>query len=173
MKIVNWMLAGVLAVFAGCSNSSVGPNAATTNEGPTNSQYLAASEPADAIPVGEARAAIEDKQTVTLVGTIGGSSQPFVDGLAAFTIVDPKVSYCSPDEGCPTPWDYCCTQDQVKDNIATVKVVDDSGSPVAENARQLLGVEELSTVVVEGTAKRDDAGNLTVAATKVFVRPSE
>ena len=40
--------------------------------------------------MGEARNAVEDEQKVTLVGTIGGSSDPFVDGLAAFTIVDSK-----------------------------------------------------------------------------------
>lgn len=125
------------------------------------------------MPVGEAREAVENDQSVTLVGTIGGSSEPFVDGLAAFTIVDPKVPYCAPHEGCPTPWDYCCTQDQVKNNLATVKVVDESGSPVSGDARQILGVKELSTVVVQGKAKRDDQGNLTVSATKVFVRPTE
>ena len=41
------------------------------------------------------------------------------------------------------------------------------------DARKLLGVKELSTVVIQGKATRDDQGNLTVAATKVFVRPSE
>ncbi|MCA9124911.1 MAG: hypothetical protein KDB11_32265 [Planctomycetales bacterium] len=173
MKMVKWMLIGVFAVFAGCSNSDVAQNSESAANGPTDSKYVAASEPAGAMPVGEAREAVEDEQAVTLVGTIGGSSEPFVDGLAAFTIVDPKVPYCSPDEGCPTPWDYCCTQDQVKENIATVKVVGESGSPVSGDARQLLGVKELSTVVVEGKAKRDDQGNLTIAATKVFVRPSE
>jgi hypothetical protein len=114
---------------------------------------------------------VADGDAVTVVGTIGGSTEPFVDGLAAFTIVDPKVPYCAPEEGCPTPWDYCCTQDQVKDNIATIKIVDEQGSAVTADARQLLGVQELSTVVVKGTATRDDNGNLTVAATEVFVRP--
>ena len=131
------------------------------------------SEPAGAIPVGEARESTEDGQDVTLVGLIGGSSDPFVEGLAAFTIVDPKVPYCAPDEGCPTPWDYCCTQDQVKDNIATVKIVDEVGRPVVHGARGLLGVKELSTVVVKGKAKRDDQGNLTVSANQVFVRPGK
>ena len=175
MKTLNWMFVGVLAVTSGCSQSQVasGPGADVAVSAGQNSQYLADSEPDGAVPVGEARESVIDEQAVTLVGTIGGSSEPFVNGLAAFTIVDPKVPYCSPDEGCPTPWDYCCTQDQVKDNIATVKIVDDSGSPVATDARSLLNVKELSTVVVQGTARRDDQGNLTIAANKIFVRPSE
>lgn len=162
-----------LIAMVGCSSSDVTPNAESTTGGVTNSTYVAMTEPTGAMPVGEARTSVEDEQTVTLVGTIGGSSEPFVDGLAAFTIVDPKVPYCAPEEGCPTPWDYCCTQDQVKDNIATVKIVDETGGAVPSDARKLLGVKELSTVVVKGQAKRDDQGNLTIAATEVFVRPSE
>ena len=39
-----------------------------------------------------------------------------------------------------------------------------------EDARKLLDVKELSTVVVQGKAQRDDAGNLTVLATGVYVK---
>jgi hypothetical protein len=52
-------------------------------------------------------------------------------------------------------------------------LVDDSGKPVTIDARELLNVKELSTVVVQGEAKRDEQGNLTIAADKVFVRPAE
>ncbi|WP_153556304.1 hypothetical protein [Roseimaritima sediminicola] len=173
MRMLQFMCLAAVGVLAGCSDQDVAQT--TTSDATTDpaTSYVVDSEPAGAIPVGEAREAVEDEQAVTLVGTIGGSAEPFVDGLAAFTIVDPKVPYCAEEEGCPTPWDYCCTQDQVKDNIATVKIVDDSGNPVASGARELLGVKELSTVVVDGKAERDEQGNLTVAATQVYVRPSE
>ena len=177
MKSLNGMFTVLLSVVVGCSvvgcSSSDDAQDAETNTASVDSRYLADSEPAGAMPVGDARVSVKDAESVTLVGRIGGSTEPFVEGLAAFTIVDLKVPHCPPEEGCPTPWDYCCTQDQVKDNIATVKIVDDAGSPVGDDARKLLGVKELTTVVVEGTAKRDDAGNLTVAATRVFVRPGE
>lgn len=39
-----------------------------------------------------------------------------------------------------------------------VKVVDSSGKPLATDARKLLGLKELQTVVVHGVAKRDDTG---------------
>ena len=174
MKIVmTWSMVGLIALAIGCGGSEDAtslPGDATSDSG-ANSQYVADSEPAGAIPVGEARKNVKDEESVTLVGIVGGSAKPFVDGLAAFTIVDPKVPYCAADEGCPTPWDYCCTTDQVKDNIATVKVVDDAGSPVGSDARSLLNVEELSTVVVQGKAQRDEQGNLSVLASKVYVRP--
>ena len=172
MKMSNWMLLGVFALATGCNTSTV-VQESDSKVGSGSSQYLAAVEPDGALPVGEARKSVKDDQAVALIGVIGGSSEPFVDGLAASTIVDAKVPCCSADEGCPTPWDYCCTQDQVKDNIATVKIVDNAGKPVAADARKMLNVKELSTVVVQGTARRDDQGNLTVAASKVFVRPSK
>jgi hypothetical protein len=170
MKILNGIVVPVIGLtisMVGCGKSETAHTVESTS---VASQYVAEAEPNGAVPVGEARQSVEDEQTITLVGTIGGSSEPFVDGIAAFTIVDSKVPYCAPDEGCPTPWDYCCTQDQVKDNIATVKVVDKGGNPVAEDARGLLGVKELSTVVVKGKAIRDEQGNLTIAASEVFVR---
>ncbi len=51
-----------------------------------------------------------------------------------------------------------------------VKVVDTSGKTVATDARKLLGLKELQTVVVRGKAKRDEIGNLTVLADGIFVR---
>ena len=68
------------------------------------------------------------------------------------------------------PWDYCCETPKLKTSTALVKVVDDGGDVVKADAKQLLGVRELSTVVVKGKAQRDDAGNLTVLATTIFVK---
>lgn len=161
-----------LFIAVGCGPAKV---ATVSNETSTqlNSKYVATIEPTGAMPVGEARKVVEDGQEVTLVGLIGGSSKPFVDGLAAFTIVDSKVPYCPDEEGCPTPWDYCCQTAAVKENIATIKVVDEAGKLVSGDAKAMLNVKELSTVVVHGKAKRDDLGNLSVAANKVYVRSSE
>lgn len=161
---------GLCLGLVGCGDT---PDTDETTTPTGSTRYVAPSEPADAIEVGDAPDTMDGEQPMALIGVIGGSREPFVDGLAAFTIVDPDIPYCQPEEGCPTPWDYCCSQDQVKHNIATVTMVDASGDPVSGDARQLLGVAELATVVVEGTARRDPQGNLTVAATKVFIRPAE
>ena len=162
-------LISLCALVPGCSGTEM-PDS-ETGAAPTGPQYIASAEPDGAMPVGEARAQSSDGEAVVLLGRIGGSTEPFVEGLAAFTIVDPKVEWCPPDCGCATPWDYCCTLNEVRDNIATVKVVNDQGKPVAEHAKALLGVKELSLIVVEGTAQRDGEGNLSVLARKVFIRP--
>ncbi len=133
-------LMSLTLLAVGCGSSEV-PSASNNGGVVSNSQFVADSDPAGAMPVGQAREKTEDGQEVTLVGLIGGSSKPFVNGLAAFTIVDAKVPYFADDEGCPTPWDYCCETDAVKDNIATIKVVDESGNPVAGDAKELLNVK--------------------------------
>lgn len=158
------------ALFAGGLTGCSSENATSTAQSTPDSTYVVSSEPQGAVAVGDARESVKNDEEVVLVGRIGGSAEPFVDGIAAFTIVDPKVPHCAPDEGCPTPWDYCCTQDQVKDNIAVVKVVDAQGKPVSQDARALLGIKELSTVVVRGKAQRDADGNLALLANEVYVK---
>ena len=54
--------------------------------------------------------------------------------------------------------------------VSLVKFVDDGGELIESDARQLLGVEELSTVVITGKAQRDETGNLTVLGTGLFVQ---
>ncbi|SFJ43321.1 hypothetical protein [Planctomicrobium piriforme] len=162
------LLTGMLLTSAiGCAPS---PSAPAVTQTAPDAKYMATSEPAGAVGVGAARETAKDEEDVVLVGRIGGSTKPFVDGVAAFTIVDPKVPYCSKEEGCKTPWDYCCEQNQVKNNIAMVRFVDGGQKTVTTDARQLLGVKELNVIVVHGKAKRDADGNLTVLADQVFVK---
>jgi hypothetical protein len=160
----------VVVGLLGCSGGHNESQSVGADPSGQSSRYVVSTEPSGAIAVGDARQSVQDKDEIVLVGRVGGSSNPFVDGIAAFTIVDLKVPHCAADEGCPTPWDYCCTQDQVKGNIAMVKVVDEQGKPVAEDARQLLGVEALDAVVIHGKATRDADGNLALLADQVFVR---
>lgn len=163
-------IAIVPALLAGCGGDSSEPEAATTPA--ADATYLATVEPSGARDVIQARESAKDGDEVTVVGRIGGSVDPWIDGRAAFTIVDPSLKACSdiPGDGCPTPWDYCC-EASIGESSATVKVVDEKGDLVKADARELLNVKELDTVVVQGKAQRDEAGNLTVLAERVYVRP--
>ena len=166
----------VLSVLAvGCEPSASSPPSNRTVSAPTTTapqtELLLDTQPMDAQPVGDVREVAEDGMEVAIVGRIGGDANPWVDGRAAFTIVDPKVEPCQPDEGCPTPWDYCCSTDQLPKNRALIKFVTSAGDTLEEDARKLLGVKELQTVVVKGKARRDEAGNLTVVADGLFVVP--
>jgi hypothetical protein len=54
-----------------------------------------------------------------------------------------------------------------------VIVADEKGKVLKKDARELLGVKELDTVVIQGKAKRDKAGNVTIQAAKFFVAPDK
>ncbi|NQT12404.1 MAG: hypothetical protein HQ582_06640 [Planctomycetes bacterium] len=166
------VLSFVLLAGCGRSESALQPVSPSTPTGSAGSQFLLAAEPAEARSVREVREDADDGQPVVVVGRIGGDVSPWVDGLAAFSIVDASLAPCNEIEGdnCPTPWDYCCEADLAKARTA-VRVVDEEGKIVPTSAKDLLNIKELQTVVVEGTAKRDEAGNVIVLATGVYVRP--
>ncbi|MBI1314732.1 hypothetical protein GC176_25850 [bacterium] len=130
-------------------------------------------EPDGSAGVIAVRESAADGDDIVITGRIGGSENPWIDGRAAFSIVDPSLTACSdiPGDACEKPWDYCCQTDKLPTSTALVKFVDDNGKPLAVDSRQLLAVKELQTVVVQGKAKRDEAGNLTVVASQMFVRP--
>ena len=165
-----FIVAIAIALSGGCGGAT--PKPLTSDASADGKAYLLASEPADAKGVKDTRAAAKDAEEVTLVGRIGGDEKPWVEGQAAFLIVDTSLKPCNerPGDDCPIPWDYCCDAGELPTSKAMIKIVDAAGKTIATDARKLLGVKELQTVVVHGKAKRDDAGNLTVLADKIFVR---
>jgi hypothetical protein len=170
---------GLLVALPGCGDDPPEPDAATRID---VTPYLLAELPESAREVkavyeGGAEDGGEDGgevkgSEVVMVGRIGGSLDPWIDGRAAFNIVDRSVKACTdiPGDTCPTPWDYCCTRDGLPGAMALVKVVDSSGRLLAADARSLFGMKELQTVYVRGTASKDENGNLVVLATAVYVK---
>jgi hypothetical protein len=135
------------------------------------SKYLLKEEPEEPADVIAFRKEAKDKKDAVVIGRIGGRSNPWVKNAAAFSIVDRSLKPCNEREGdsCTKPWDYCCESDLPKATVL-VMMVDENGKVVREDARKLLSVKELQTVVVQGKAKRDKAGNVTVLASKLYVR---
>ena len=165
------VLASLIAI-AGCSRPSTEPDL-TLRPSPEGEKLFLASSPANHQTVIQARETAKDGDEVAVLGRIGGSVSPWVDGRATFTIVDPTLTACSdkPGASCGTPWDYHQEADKLPASIATVKFLDDSGKDLEIDARSLLAVKELTSIVVTGKARRDGAGNLTVLASGVFVQP--
>lgn len=153
-------------LLAGCGEAT-GPA-----QSAADSKFLLTAEPAGAQDVKAARAAVNDGDEVVVVGRIGGEEDPWVAGAAAFSIVDRSLKPCNerPGDNCEKPWDYCCDTDLLPSHRVLVKVVDANGKLVSTDARKLLAVKELETVVVRGKAQKDEAGNVTVLATGVFVK---
>lgn len=163
----------MLAMNIGCGNtpaSSSQPSSKTANI--DASQFKLTEEPDGALGVIAAKESAEDGTQLILVGRIGGSAKPWIDGRAAFMLVDASMSVVAEGEG--SEEDELCTGDCCATELANcttlVKVVDEKGQLVAVDSRELLGVKESDMVVIEGTAKKDDSGNFVMLAKGVFVR---
>jgi hypothetical protein len=165
----------VIAFVVGCGDSGCEDLASLSSSSPLidGTKYLLLKEPQDSSPVIKARQESKDGEEVVLLGRIGGSRDPWIKGRAAFSIVDPSLRACSDilDDKCPRPWDYCCELDKLEDATVFIKFVDEKGKTLKADARKLLNLKPLQTVVVRGTAVRDNDGNLTVLASGIYARP--
>lgn len=93
-------------MLVGCGQEPASPPAVASAEG---AKYLLAAEPDGAVDVIKAREEFENEKEIVIVGRIGGSENPWVDGRAAFSIVDVSLKSCDEvgSDKCPKPWDFC------------------------------------------------------------------
>lgn len=159
----------VLAV-AGCSKEAKPAGGGQLPASNLPDSYWLKAEPAGAKPAAEVREHAKTGDQVVVTGIVGGVATPFTEGVAAFTIVDKSAKPCTPDE-CPTPWDFCC-EDKTKLTKAMVTIeFREKGAAIKTSARGFHGLDHMKHVVVAGEAKRDEAGNVVVVATGIFVQP--
>lgn len=165
-------LTGLVGVV-GCGSASDTTSPVTSTSVKVDaSQFQLEEEPDGAVGVIAARESAEDGNPIVLVGRVGGSANPWIDGRAAFTLLDASMSVVA--EGKDSGEGEICTGDCCaleRQNCTTlVKVVDSKGKLVAVDSRELLGLKESDMVVVKGTAQKDKTGNFVMLARGVFVR---
>lgn len=163
----------VLAALSGCGQATDNPvSASITPVSIDGSQFLLADEPEDAVGVIEARESAKDGEPVVIVGRIGGAANPWVEGRAAFMLLDASKLVVA--EGDDSAEDEMCTGDCCATERAgcttLVKIVDASGKVIAADSRQLLGLTSDDMVVVRGKAAKDASDNFTVLADGVYIR---
>ncbi len=161
VRAVGSLVASLALFAAGCGRSeSVGEAADAAH-----SRYRLSAEPAGAIDVITAHRDAQDAEQVVVAGVVDSNANSWGQGLAAFRLVDLSLKAC--EHGCGDT----CGAAVVPGTRALVRVVDAGGQTVATDARSLLGIACSQAVVVRGSARRDEAGNLTILADGVYVRP--
>lgn len=177
------ILLGLLAFagFFGCEAKRPADSASATGASPAakvpESLFLKAAPPgARGVRAVKADAAADGE--VVIHGRIGGRAEPFVAGAAMFVLADMDLPACgegNPDDGCKTPWDYCCEPaERILGGTATIQVVGADGRPVAQGLRGVGGLEPLREVTVVGrVSQRTLDGVLVVSAHGFFVKPVE
>lgn len=163
-----------LAMTTGCGSATESPAVASSSVVNIDaSQYQLEEEPDGAVGVITARETAEDGAAIVLVGRVGGSARPWVDGRAAFTLLDASMSVVAEGEDSGEEGELCtgdCCALERQSCTTLVKVVDSQGKLVPMDSRELLGLKESDMVVVQGTAKKDKSGNFVMLAKGVFIR---
>lgn len=167
-------------LLAGCDKPQTSSNPPKTAIPAAASVALPAdlfvsSEPADVKSVIDAKKAAKEGDEVVIRGRIGGSEDPFVPERAIFTIVDKSLPHCGEmkmDDGCKTPWDYCCEpKDKLVDHSATVQIVDASGKPLKLEISKTPQLKPMSEIVVKGKLSKKDGDKVFVVnAGQIFVK---
>ncbi len=159
------------AVGCGTATDSNGTAAHATAVNIDGSKYLLNEEPDGAVGVIVARESAEDGKPLVMVGRIGGAANPWIEGRAAFTLLDASMTVVTEGEEAEGAicTEACCDEERLT-CTALVKVVDAEGQLVSVDSRQLLGVKEADMVVVEGKAQKDKTGNFVMLANRVYIR---
>lgn len=167
-------------LFIGCSDKSV-PTTENKTQAvtPTNTEnsagnpldkLLLTTEPTPASSVVETKEKVKDGEEVIVHGRV----KDFVKGYAVLVIADTSMKACidNTEETCPTPWDYCCNpKEKIQKSVATVQLTEDGTTPIKTELEGFKGLQRLSSyVTVKGKAKRDEAGNLTIIASNIFIK---
>jgi hypothetical protein len=129
------------------------------------SSHLLAADLLGAVPVLEAMTK-EPGAEVVVVGRVRELAK------GAFTIIDDSFEYCgrgdSSHDTCPTPWDYCCLdQEKVAAGTMVVKARTTDGKPIPKDA---LGVRPLDLVALRGKLEKNDRGDWAILSDAWFRR---
>lgn len=128
--------------------------------------YLLPADPTGGLSILDAKAAAP-RAGVVVVGRV----KERTPGYAAFTLTDLSLAYCgqAEAEGCPTPWDYCCTpNDQIAAATIGVVVQGPRGEPL--ELSKLPDFRNADVVVVTGDLVKDAEGNPRLLAKGWFRR---
>lgn len=165
---LSMILVALTLGITACDESSQNPTAAAG--GDTQAAWKLDAMPDGAVAVAQAKAGAKEGDLITLVGRIGGRSEPVTASSGLFIVMDPSIPSCAdnPEDQCATPWDYCCeTPETITANAATIQLRDAEGKPVVLAEGDL---QPLSRVAVVGTvAPRPNSDTLIVYATGVHV----
>ena len=159
------VLVAVAACLGACGDSTETPTPPA--DGADLSPFVLAADPAEAVEVAAARSgAPADEQVVV------GRVSDLVSGFAAWKLTDASLEYCgekTPEDGCVTPWDYCClAADHVREHTVLVELHDDAGRPIATPA--IPELRPLDLVAVRGRTEKDEHGNVKLVASGWYRR---
>lgn len=162
-------------VCVGCSQPS---GIAPAELAALRARFALSEEPAGVLPV---LAAVDEMQAnqsktssqeeIVVLGRIGGVKNPCDAARAVFVMTDPTADIVGNSEHDGSCDCHFCQKAKAEiPRLAIVELVDEQGHAYPYSAQQLADLAPDQMVVVRGRAKLDALGNLSVAASGVYVR---
>lgn len=177
-KLAALSLLSMAVLFTGCSQESSsteslksGDIQAIASETIKLPEGLILTEaPADIHPLYEVRAESKTGDEVAFTGYIGGRVEPFTEGRGIFLVTDVEKAPQCFDDGCPTPWDACCTpKDDILANNATVQVLNEKGLTLKMGLEGVSGLVPGANVAVTGNVREKNDAVFIVDATSIAI----
>jgi hypothetical protein len=161
--------------FAGCNRPAAETSPVASGNAPHISavSYLMKEEPEECIGVMEARTDAKDGDEITLVARVGGRKNPWVEGRAAFMVIDASMAVVA--TGTESGKGQICLDDccaALRGECTTmVKFLDDQGGVLPTDARELFQLKPDDMVVIQGHVQRDEEqSTFAVVAKSIYVR---
>lgn len=163
------------AALFGCDGKNT-ENQTATSPSPAGipAETYMGDRPADVQDLLEIKKTAVVGDTVVFLARVGGRAKPFSENQAIFITTDPSLLSCelmSDDDHCSVPWDYCCeSRDAMKTGMATIRILNSDGRPIAATAEGSGGLEASKFIVVEGLiSDQNDEGLFIVDASRIWV----
>jgi hypothetical protein len=158
----------------GCGDTGGGPAPVAVATASVPAASFTKNRPAEAPDLMSVKPTAKIGEAVTFLARVGGRDNPFVDGLAVFTVADPSLESCElmgDEDHCPIPWDYCCEErNALVMGSATIRIVDADGVPYPASAQGASGLAPLRYVVIDGVVSdRNDDGLFVVDASRIWI----
>ena len=142
------------------------PSAPAASPSPVTKMQLP-QDPGQAQDVRDAKAG-GAKESAVVVGRVAS----IVPGHAVLTLMDASLPYCgqkNAEDGCETPWDYCCESTDTRTaNALVVEMRDAAGQPLRSGVAPDLRLLDL--VAATGKLEKDQHGNFVLVADGWFRR---
>jgi hypothetical protein len=152
-------------VLAACGGDPPTGAPASTDVAAAVQKLVLAADPGEAQAVQAAKAAGARDRAVVF-----GRIANIVPGYAVFTLMDTSLPYCgetNTEDGCKTPWDYCCENTATRTaNALLVEARDADGKPL--QTPMLPDLRLLDAVKVTGRLTKDEHGNQVLLADGLF-----
>ena len=146
-----------LTIFASCGGDAV--TAPDDRSDAAGAAFALSADPGEAVSVIDVKRSGPSDAVVIVQGRV----QERTKGFGILKLMDTALHYCRAENGCPTPWDYCCdTREVRREHALLVEFHGADKSPIETVG--LPNTRLLDLLKVRGKLTKNEYGSLVFIA---------